>query len=129
MKWIVAVVLVVAIAVAWIWLQGDKERFDVVRANVTGAVNELAAARDAVSQDFARNKALPPPREITVTSKNVRGIKLEADGRLVATLSFPDSPAADGKHIVYEPRIAGGTLEWRCHSPDLEKKYLPSACR
>ena len=129
MKWIVGIVALAAIVAGWLWLQADKERFDVVRAHVTGAVNELTVARDAVSAEFARGKAMPPPRDFPATSKHVRGIKLEPDGRLVATLSFPESAHADGKHIVYEPRITGPNLEWRCHSPDLEKKYLPASCR
>jgi hypothetical protein len=129
MKWILGIVSLVAIAAAWMWLQGDKERFDVVRANVTGAVNELTVARDTVSAEFARGKTMPAPRDFPTTSKHVRGIKLEPDGKLVATLSFPESASADGKHIVYEPRINGANLDWRCHSPDLEKKFLPASCR
>ena len=129
MKWIVGIVSLVAIAAAWLWLQGDRERFDVVRAHVSGAVNELTVARDVVSAEFARGKAMPASRDFPATSKHVRGIKLESDGRLVATLSFPEAAFADGKHIVYEPRITGASLEWRCHSPDLETKYLPASCR
>src|SRR4051812_10681435 len=99
MKWILMIVAIVALAAGWIALQGHKERFDVVRAHVTGAVNELSAARDAVTADFARDKAMPKPREFPATDKHVRSIKLDAEGRLVMTLSFPDSAEADGKHV------------------------------
>jgi hypothetical protein len=129
MKWIVGIVALVAIAAGWIWLQGYKENHDVVRAHVSGAMLELSAARDAVTEDFARNKALPRPRDFPATEKHVRSIKLDAEGRLVMTLSFPDSAAADGKHVVYEPGVAGTAIQWRCKSPDLETKYLPTTCR
>ena len=129
MKWIVGIVALVAIATGFIALQARKESLDVVRANVTAVVNELAAVRDQVTADFARAKTMPPPREFQSTSKHVRSIMLEPGGRLVATLSFPESAAADGKHVVYEPRIAGANVEWRCQSPDVDKQYLPVACR
>ena len=129
MKWIVGIVVLVALAAGWIWMQAGKETFDVVRAHVAGAVNELGVARDAVAAEFARTKAMPAPRDFPSTSRQVRSIRLEPGGRLVATLSFPGSAFADGKQVVYEPRIEGASLQWRCHSPDLEKKYLPPACR
>ena len=129
MKWIVGIVALVAIVAGWMWLQAYKERFDVVRAHVSSAINDLTTARDAVNAEFARSRTMPAPREFAGTEKHVRLIKREPDGRLVATLSFPGSAEADGKHVVYEPRIVGANLEWRCHSPDLDKKYLPVPCR
>jgi hypothetical protein len=129
MKWIAGIVALTALAAGWIWLQSGKERLDVVRAHVSGALYELSAAKDAVTEEFVRDKALPKAREFKVADKHVRSISLEPQGRLVMTLSFPDSPAADGKHVVYEPRIAGTEIAWRCSSPDLESRYLPVNCR
>jgi hypothetical protein len=129
MRWIIGTVVIVAALAGWIWLQGDKERFDVRRAHVTAAVNELTLARDAVNEEFAKSMALPKPREVPATEKHVRSIKLEADGRLVMTLAYPDWSEGDGRHVVFQPRIAGTTLEWSCRSPDLEPKYLPQSCR
>ena len=127
MKWVLGILALVVVVTALLWLQAYKEKFDVVRATITGAVNELAVAREAVDADFARTKAMPPPRDFPATTKQVRSIKLESDGRLVATLALPDS--AGDRHIVYEPRATGAAVEWRCHSPDLDKKFLPPACR
>ena len=127
MKWVLGILALAVVVTALLWLQAYKEKFDVVRATITAAARELAVAREAVDADFARTKAMPPPRDFPPTAKQVRSIKLEPDGRLVATLALPDS--AGDRHIIHEPRIAGATLEWRCHTPDLDKKFLPAACR
>ena len=129
MKWVLGILAVVVIVFVVLWLNAYKERFDVVRATIAGAANELAVARDEVTTEFARTKAMPAPRDFPTTTKNVRSLRLEPDGRLVATLSSSESPSAAGKHIVYESRVAGTNLEWRCTSPDIDRKLLPAGCR
>ena len=100
------------------------------RFRLVGPINQLAAARTDVSEEFQKTKTMPKPRDLAVNAPNVKGIRLEDGGRLVMTLSFPGSEVADGKHVVYEPRVANGEIvEWRCSSADLAAKYLPAQCR
>jgi hypothetical protein len=100
------------------------------RFRLGAPLGELAAARSQVAEHFQLHKAFPAPRSFEVKQENVRSLRLEPGGRLVMVLSYPASPAADGKSIVYEPRIVDSRIvEWRCYSPDMASKNLPASCR
>jgi hypothetical protein len=130
MKWVVGIVVLVGIAAMMMSIMEERDRVTVARANVRTAVNDLAATRDQVTAEFVRTKAMPSPREFPSASGRVRNIRLESGGRLVATLSFPNSAEIDGKQLALEASIAGATLEWRCEMPGVEKKqFLPGDCR
>jgi hypothetical protein len=99
------------------------------RWRVTPAVLELTVAKTEVDEYFASHGTFPAPKSFPAQDKSVKSLALEADGRLVATLSFPGRPAGDGRHIVYEPVVVGGKITaWKCTS-DIESKYLPAQCR
>ena len=61
--------------------------------------------------------------------RGVRTITLEPAGRVVLELSFPDEPELDRKLLIYEPRVAGDALQWKCRAPDLPQRYAPYGCR
>lgn len=102
----------------------------VSRWKVTEALMRLGVQRTAVAEQFQRDGRFPAPAKLDPMSPYVRSLAHEGNGRIVAELSFPGSADADGKRIVYEPRVAGGQIiEWVCYSPDLHFKYLPATCR
>ena len=59
----------------------------------------------------------------------MRTITLEPAGRVVLELSFPQEPELDRKLLIYEPRVAGDALQWKCRAPDLPQRYAPYGCR
>ncbi|MBI2748507.1 MAG: pilin [Burkholderiales bacterium] len=61
--------------------------------------------------------------------RHVRTVTLESGGRMVVELSFPDEPELDRKHLIYEPRVVGDLLQWKCRTPDLPQRYAPYGCR
>ena len=36
--------------------------------------------------------------------------------------------ALDGKRLWFDASIDGDTVNWKCHSDELEQKYCPSSC-
>lgn len=99
------------------------------RWRVTPALAEMGVARNEVAEYFQAHGEFPAPKSFTPIDRSVKSLVLEPGGRLVATLSFPGRPAADGRRIVYEPVVAGGKLAaWKCSS-DMDSRYLPAACR
>ena len=61
--------------------------------------------------------------------QGVRTVALEPGGRVVLVLDFPHYADLDGKRLIYEPRVVGDALLWRCRTPDLNNRYTPYGCR
>jgi type IV pilus assembly protein PilA len=55
-----------------------------------------------------------------------------APGRIVVTYSSQAPSKAnssiDGKHLVFDSKVEGNSLQWTCHSDDLKQKWCPSMC-
>jgi hypothetical protein len=100
------------------------------RYRLGDALAEMSAARAQVAEHYKLHKSWPAPKAFVVTLPTVRTLNLEPAGKLVMVLSYPASVAADGKHIVYEPRVVDGDIVgWRCSSPDMKPQHLPPVCR
>jgi len=100
------------------------------RERILIAMAAMDAAKVEVGEHFRQHGAFPPPRAIDVRRRHVKSLARERDGRLVLVFDFPDSPEADGKRVVLEPRVEGGRIEqWVCTSPDMPSRYLPMLCR
>jgi hypothetical protein len=117
--------LALAVAVVVLW----PEDSTLVRSKLTEVLNTMGVAKLEVSEEFEKRgrfpATLPAPR-----SKFLRSLTIEPSGRLVAVVSMPDRKEVDGKRIVMEPRLDGRRIaEWKCYTPDLEFKYLPTSCR
>jgi hypothetical protein len=63
------------------------------------------------------------------SSKYLRALTLEENGRMVGVLAFPNAEL-DGKRVIYEPRVEGGRIvAWSCYVPDAPFKHFPPTCR
>jgi len=90
--------------------------------------------REAVEKHWQTHKRFPErAEELGLTPQQERRgagtITLEPAGRIVLQLKFPADPELDGKRLIYEPRITGNALEWKCRAPDLFPRYAPYDCR
>jgi hypothetical protein len=99
-------------------------------------VASLAANRwkDAVEKHWQSNKRFPERAEdlglaLHQERRGVGTVTLEPAGRIVLLLKFPADPDLDGKRLIYEPRIAGDSLQWKCRAPDLAPQFAPYDCR
>jgi len=55
-------------------------------------------------------------------------VSLAANGRISVRINRPLRDL-QGKQVQVWPVIEGDKLMWKCGSPDINPKYLPSACR
>lgn len=100
------------------------------RSKVSAGIMALQAARTEIHENFTTQGVFPAPRSIAAGVPELRSLNLERDGRLVAVFSIPESPDADGRRVVLEPRVEGKRIvEWVCFAPDMPRKYLPTHCR
>lgn len=103
-----------------------------VRAKIAQGLDAAAAAKLAVAETYAETGAVPADNAqagyvFDGAPPEVRDIRIEQGG--VVRVRMAVDPI-DGGAIVLEPSEgADGAVEWRCYSPDIEKRYLPSACR
>jgi hypothetical protein len=117
--------LALAAAVLVFW----PEDWTLVRSQLTEVLNAMSVAKLEVSEEFEKRGRFPATLQAP-RSKFLRSLTIEPGGRLVAVVSMPDRKGVDGKRIVMEPRVDGRRIaEWKCYTPDLEFKYLPTSCR
>jgi hypothetical protein len=104
------------------------------RDNVYFASRAADRWTEAVAKHWRDHKRFPERTEdlglpALQERRGVGAIRLEPVGRIVLHLKFPADPELDGKRLIYEPRIVGESLEWKCNAPDLAPRYAPSSCR
>ena len=103
-----------------------------VRAKISEGLNAASAAKLAVAETYAQTGAIPSDNAqagyvFDAASPEVRDIRIEQGGMVRVQIAVDP---IDGGSIVLEPSEgADGAVEWRCYSPDIESRYLPSTCR
>ncbi len=103
-----------------------------VRAKIAQGLETAAEAKLAVAETYAATGAVPADNAqagyvFEAASPEVSDIRIEQGG--VVRVQMAVDPI-DGGSIVLEPSEgADGAVEWRCYSPDIEGRYLPSTCR
>ena len=103
-----------------------------VRAKIAQGLDAAAEAKLAVAETYAETGAVPADNAqagyvFDDTSPAVSDIRIEQGG-VVRVLMAVDP--IDGGALVLQPSEgAGGGVEWRCYSPDIEGRYLPADCR
>lgn len=117
---------VVLIALALVFIPSDPWP---VRARMTEVLNTLKVAQDQVAEHYVFTGKFPEKFEPGLSAA-VKSIRLAPDGRLTAVVEMPKYPQAHGKEVVVTPRLADGKIVgWTCHSIDIDKRFMPSACR
>lgn len=106
------------------------------RAKLSEVILALSGGRTSVAEFFEQHKRLPKdaaeaglPWPMANVSKYVR--QLAYDGRSGELSAVVQGITSDmeGKTIRLKAVVNSGELTWRCYTPDLPKKYLPSSCR
>ncbi|MEZ5472835.1 MAG: pilin [Marinicella sp.] len=106
-----------------------------VRAKVGEGVQLASAAKQAVSETFQSEGALPTTNaaaglaaSTSIKGTNVQGIGVGANG--VITITYSDEPAIQGATVTLTPDVTTntGSIIWVCAS-GISDKYLPSQCR
>lgn len=107
-----------------------------IRAQVSEGLNLAGGARAAVTHYYQEKGAFPEdnraagmPFENRISGQYVAGIDIER-GEITISYGKEAHQAITGQTLVLTPEVQpGGVLSWNCHSPSLQPKYLPSACR
>lgn len=106
-----------------------------VRTKVGEGVQLASAAKQAVSETFQSEGALPTSNALaglasstSIKGTNVSKIAVGAAG--VITITYSDEPAIQGGLVTLVPDVATnvGSIIWVCSS-GISDKYLPSQCR
>ena len=103
------------------------------RVKVSEGVSLAGALRNEIGEFYAQNRRLPGPQEATQyrveksMMKYTDSVVYEAERKMII-VTMRDSYLA-GKRFAMYATEKDGALTWDCRSIDLEKKYLPGACR
>lgn len=104
-----------------------------VRASVSGALQATDPIRQEVAAAIGRNAGVDGPRFDAMASQAVGStpyldyVRVAPNGGV--TLGLKGSASLQGKTMVFEPQVSGGSVVWLCGSGSLEPKYRPAACR
>ncbi|HEX7326111.1 MAG TPA: RDD family protein [Rhodanobacteraceae bacterium] len=88
-------------------------------------VGEYIGTRGALPDD---NAALGLPRPGAIHARYVTSVAVSS-GRVVVTYGNQANAWINGGHVVIAPSGNAARLHWRCSSPDIRVRYLPSSCR
>jgi Tfp pilus assembly major pilin PilA len=102
-----------------------------VRAKIAEGINTASAAKLAVAEMYAESGTVPADNSeagymFKKDSPNVHDILIE-DG--IITIVMAPTPVEGGSIVLEPSKGVNDTIVWECHSPDIEKKYLPVSCR
>ena len=107
------------------------------RSQVSEAVNLAGGFKQSVQDFYADDGAFTsialgykglPSNVASTIGKYTSGVNIAA-GVITATIGRDASAAVSGDTIVLSPIAHAGSMEWVCSSPDVELKYLPTACK
>ena len=104
------------------------------RDEIYGAVYAAGRWKEGVETYWQKHKRFPERADDLglgrlEEGRRVRSVKLEPGGRIVLELRFPNEPELDRKRLIYEPRVVGDFVQWKCRTPDLPQRYAPYGCR
>lgn len=106
-----------------------------MRARIAEAMAVVGTARLAVRDYYEQNQKLPNDlpeafKAAGVTaqvSPHVRSLTFEPrTGEIRVVLA---QSSLDGKSILFAPQIENKTINWKCRSDDVPRRYLPHSCR
>ena len=103
-----------------------------VRAKIAQGLETAAEAKLAVAETYAATGAVPADNAqagyvFEAAAPEVRDIRIEPGG--VVRVRMAVDPINGGSIVLEPSEGADGAVEWRCYSPDIEGRYLPSTCR
>lgn len=102
---------------------------------IRNALKTAKSASVAVSRFYASNGRVPADLLDTgnsiKTSPHVAGIMINPEnGELTVYLSELVRKGIRNKHLLLTPTLAADqSINWKCHSNDIEARYLPDGCK
>lgn len=107
----------------------------ILKSQLGKGVQSGREAAFAVAQ-FYRNTGRVPA-EISEANSNiaptfhVAGIGInQQNGEVTVTFGATTNKAIRGKHLVFSPTLQGdNSVGWKCHSKDIETRFLPDTCK
>jgi uncharacterized RDD family membrane protein YckC/Tfp pilus assembly major pilin PilA len=89
------------------------------------AVGDYLGARGSLPVDNAEAGLADPD---ALTGQYVSSVQVQ-NGSVIVTFGGRANRAVAGDHLVFQPYGSRDALHWSCGSPDIQAKYLPTACR
>ena len=107
----------------------------VIRSQVSEGITLADGAKSAV-WDFISNTGRMPPSNTSTglpTPSSIIGNYVSkvdvTSGLITATYGYRANQKISGDTILMSPFTNAGSIQWHCHSANLDGKYLPTACR
>jgi pilin len=104
------------------------------RAKVAEGVSAATVLQREIDEFYAEHKRLPGPQEqerfrFRKPMQYTQSIAYDAERRMLVVTMGDSSSSIAGKRFALHARDERGVLDWACRTIDLDRKYLPSACR
>jgi uncharacterized RDD family membrane protein YckC/Tfp pilus assembly major pilin PilA len=106
-----------------------------VRAQVAEGMTLSGSARAAVGDYLGAHGSLPVDNSEAgladpdaLTGQYVSSVRVQ-NGSVVVTFGGHANRVVAGDHLVFQPYGSRDAMHWRCGSPDIQAKYLPTSCR
>lgn len=100
------------------------------RAKISEVLLAGSSYRTSSTEFFERHKRLPTSIDeiggFSGPTGKVKRIALEKDGTIRIVAGFPP---AEGRSILFVPKVDAGRLAWSCRSDDMPDRCLPASCR
>ena len=101
-----------------------------VRAKVSEVILAASAGKDAVSEFFGVNNALPTTTSLTLASQTTKYVQSVGwNGTAIVAQASTSEAAMSAGTITLTPSSAGvGQLNWTC-TGSIASNYLPASCK
>lgn len=100
------------------------------RAKISEVMLAGSSYRTSLTEFFEQHKRLPASIDeiggFSGPVGKVKRIALEKDGTIRVVAGFPP---AEGRSILFVPKVDAGRITWSCRSDDMPDRCLPASCR
>lgn len=109
----------------------------VARAQISEGLSLAGGAKTGVSTHYMTRSSFPTGNHDaglaspgSISSEHVKSVTIgNADGVIEVLYGNTASSKIRNLHLLLEPVAQDGSMLWRCSSPDMASKHLPSSCR
>ena len=107
----------------------------IIKTKVSEVMAAATQPKASIQEFYTVKSAWPTTADIptgNIKSQYVSGVVYDdAAHTVTATATGIDATNIDGKKIVLTGTIAGTneSIDWKCTSPDIDKKYLAASCK
>ena len=108
-----------------------------VRSQVAEALALTQGAKTAVAEQFSNQGAFPAGNtEVglempgSITGRYVQSVTLgNSNGEIAVLFGGNANAVINGQQVLLQATYTEGGLDWRCSSPGIDPRYLPTSCR